>query len=169
MFGLGWIKMLGIGVVFVGFGFIVFMGWQYHTATQGRITELIAKNNVLIESNAVLQSSVDNLNSALETSNATIDELKQDQEEVRLNFHIVDKQFSEINQRNRDLEDVISAADLTSANDITVLENLVNGAMTDSWRCFELQTGARFTEDEKNANAPKDANAVCPWLLLTTE
>ena len=47
----------------------------------------------------------------------------------------------------------------------SLVERIINNASAKVGRCFELESGAKLTEKEKNAKTGKAFNSECPWLF----
>jgi len=45
------------------------------------------------------------------------------------------------------------------------VEELINRGTKNALRCLELASGAKLTEEEKNAKSPIEANRECPSLI----
>ena len=45
-----------------------------------------------------------------------------------------------------------------------LVQKIINRATVNANRCFEIESGAKLTEKEKNAKTGKAFNNECPWL-----
>lgn len=138
--------MAGMGAAFA---------WYYND-TQNRMA-------VLHENNAKLET-------AVQTSEATIGALQTDFKRQQEEMQKINNEFSNIRRQNQVLEDKMAKHDLAilGAAKPELVKKIINNASAKAGRCFELLSGAPLTETEKNATSAKAFNSECPWLWPNT-
>jgi hypothetical protein len=127
-------------------------GYWYYNDTQERM--------------AILAGNAAKLETAIETSEATISALQADYEAVRRTNEELNIEFTAIRRQNAILAEKLSRHDLgfLGASKPELVERVINGASDKAGRCFELISGAELTETEKNATSANSFNSECPWL-----
>lgn len=143
------------GIMFVLMGAMAFGGYLYYNDTQERIATL-NQNNARLET-------------AVATSEATIDALQADYAKMAATNEQLNNEFANIRRQNQVLSDKLSRHDLgvLGASKPGLVERVINGASEKAGRCFELISGAELTENEKNATSANSFNSECPWLYDT--
>lgn len=124
----------------------------YYTSTQDAITAL--KNN-----NAALSS-------AVSLNEQTIASLTADYTRANTQLEQLNKQFAETREQNSLLVDKLAKHNLAvlAYSKPALVEKLINQGTANSARCFELLSGAKLTNKEKEAKNGKSFNNECPWL-----
>lgn len=140
------------GVLMIVMAVMVAGGYWYYNDTQERIA-------ILNENNAKLET-------AVATSEATIDALQADYAKMQKTNEELNNQFSNIRRQNQVLADKLGKHDLgvLGASKPGLVERVINGASDKAGRCFELISGAELTEKEHNAKNARAFNSECPWL-----
>lgn len=135
-------------VIIVSAGF-----YWYYQESQERIQTLV-KNNSKLET-------------AIESNENTINSLRASYEQSREELRRVNEKFAQIRNQNNVLSRKLEEHDLGVLGNAKprLVERIVNSASSDANRCFELLSGATLTEEEKNADTPKQFNSECPWLF----
>lgn len=130
-------------------------GYWYYNDTQARIS-------TLTENNAKLET-------AVATSEATIDALQADYAKMAATNEQLNNEFANIRRQNQVLADKLSRHDLgvLGSSKPGLVERVINGASEKAGRCFELISGAELTEKEQNATSANAFNSECPWLYDT--
>ena len=124
-------------------------GYLYYQETQERIA-------ILTENNAKLETAVETNEQALAAQTAAFESMRV--ENARLQ-----KEFQEIENRNKALENRLSRHDIGAAGvarpDST--ERVLNNATKNAQRCMEIYSGAELTEQELSATKPSEINPEC--------
>lgn len=147
-------------------------GSVYYKSTQATISELT-------QYNATLTAQVDQIAQVNEKNLATIADMQENFERQRQQYDELQQSFTEIRSQKNELQRRLGRHDigaLAVARPDSV-ERIVNGASRKAFRCFELESGAELTDNERNANNAKAFNSECPWIyddlvsrgLLSTE
>lgn len=127
-------------------------GYWYYNDTQERMA-------ILNENNAKLEQAVETNEAALEAQREAFESMAVENERLQ-------KQFTEIKDRNRVLENRLSRHDIgnlgVSRPDST--ERVLNGATKNVSRCFEIISGSPLTEKELSATKPSEINTEC-WRI----
>lgn len=141
--------------MFIAMTMMAGVGYWYYNDTQERIA-------ILNENNAKLET-------AVATSEATIDALQADYAAMQKTNEELNNQFANIRRQNQVLADKLSRHDLgvLGASKPGLVERVINGASDKAGRCFELLSGAELTEKEQNAKNANAFNSECPWLYDT--
>ena len=140
------------GILIIVMATMAGAGYWYYNDTQERIAILNA-NNAKLET-------------AVATSEATIDALKENYAAMQRTNEELNTQFANIRRQNEVLADKLSKHDLgvLGASKPGLVERVINGASDKAGRCFELLSGAELTEKEQNATSANSFNSECPWL-----
>lgn len=127
--------------------------YWYYQDSQARI-QTLSENNAKLET-------------AVEMNEQTIDSLEQSFEESREELRRVNEEFADIRRQNNILAEKLEEHDLGVLGNAKpgLVQKIINSATDDANRCFELLSGAPLTEEEKDANTPKQFNGECPWLF----
>jgi hypothetical protein len=141
--------------MFIAMTMMAGVGYWYYNDTQERIA-------ILNENNAKLET-------AVATSEATIDALQADYAAVQATNQQLNADFASIRRQNQVLADKLSRHDLgvLGSSKPGLVERVINGASDKAGRCFELLSGAELTEKEQNATSANSFNSECPWLYDT--
>lgn len=149
-----WLALLGITGIFTLAAYLIFSNMQ------NKITELTSAN-------VSLQESISRIVEINKQNVDTIDILTEQFQDVRNNFAFLQNEFALIEMQNRELQARFERNDLKklAIGKPELVENIVNNASDKAIRCFELLSGAQFTEQELNATSEKEFNSECPWLF----
>ena len=137
------------------FGVILVMGgigYWYYQDSQSTINTL-TKNNAKLET-------------AIETSEATIEQMKTDHAAMTKELNRVNNDFAVVRRQNNILADKLERHDLGLLGNSKpgLVERVINNATDKASRCFELLSGAELTDKEKEAENGQQFNSECPWL-----
>lgn len=151
----------GIVATLIGGAFL------YHRTMQNRIQTLVESNEQLIRSNAIWEQS---FNRVVDINKENDEILKKAQEQERLvreNYEKIQDEFQIIRMQNKEFRERLGNRNLSAlaAEKTETVETIINEASNKALRCFELQSGAPFTDREKNARSAIDANSECPWIF----
>lgn len=115
---------------------------------------------------AILNENNAKLNVAVQMNEETIGALQRDYAAASQQLTKVNEEFAASRAQNRVLSDKLARHDLATlgSNKPELVERLVNRGTVNAGRCFELLSGAKLTEEEKNAKDGKSFNNECPWL-----
>jgi len=144
--------------------FIVLLGlgggvvW-YYKSTQATIMELT-------QYNAELTATIDEIEGINEQNIENIERLRADNERQREQFISVQALINNIRQQNAELRDRLGEHDIgaLAAAKPGLVERVINNASSKAMRCFELESGAPLTEQERSAKNAKAFNSECPWI-----
>jgi len=144
-FKIAGVFMAIIAVLLVGFYF-------YYTSSQATIATL-NQNNAKLET-------------AIELNEETINTLQEDYAKVTIELTQVNTEFQAARDQNAELQDRLSKNDIgvLANGKPKLVERVINNASEKAARCFELLSGARLTDKERNATSARDFNSECPWL-----
>lgn len=139
--------MLFVGILVMGS-----VGYWYYQDSQSTIS-------TLTENNAKLKT-------AVETNEATIEQMQSDYDAMSKELNRVNKEFASIRRQNDILADKLERHDLglLGSEKPGLVERIINNASNKAGRCFELLAGAELTETERNAENAQQFNSECPWL-----
>lgn len=124
-------------------------GAWYYNDTQERI-------KVLTENNAKLETAVATNEQALKAQEAAFNSMQAENSRLQ-------KEWQEISDRNRALEDRLSRHDIGAlgTSKPKLAERVLNGATKNAQRCLEILSGAPLTEAETSATKPSEINPEC--------
>ena len=131
------------------------LGYWYYQDSQKTIT-------TLTENNAELQIGV-------ELNEKTIETLRTDYQFAQNQIELLNQENQEIRRNNQLLIDRFSDSDIGIAASVKpeLIERLINRGTVNAFRCLELLSGSRLTEQERNAENGKEFNQECSWLFDT--
>mgnify|MGYP001088898276 CR=1 FL=1 len=131
------------------------LGYWYYQDSQKTIT-------TLTENNAELQIGV-------ELNEKTIETLQTDYQFAQNQIELLNQENQEIRRNNQLLIDRFSDSDIGIAASVKpeLIERLINRGTVNAFRCLELLSGSRLTEQERNAENGKEFNQECSWLFDT--
>lgn len=131
------------------------LGYWYYRDSQRTIA-------ALTENNAELQMGV-------ELNEKTIKTLQSDYQYSQKQIEILNQENQKIRRNNQMLIDRFSDSDIGVAASVKpeLIEQLINRGTANAFRCLELLSGSRLTEQERNAEDGKEFNQECPWLFDT--
>ena len=143
---------MGAKVALVMFVLMCAMGggaYWYYNDTQERIA-------ILNENNAKLESAVATNEQALAAQTAAFESMRVQNEKLQ-------KEWTEINNRNRSLENRLSRHDIGAAGVAKpgLTEKVLNNATKNAQRCLEIFSGSPLTEKELSATKPSEINNEC--------
>ena len=129
------------------------IGYWYYQDTQEKMAILVAN-----EAKATL--------AATEAEKAT-KSLQEDYQKITNELNRINNEFASIRKQNNVLSKKLSKHDLGNlgSKKPSLVERIINNASAKVGRCFELESGAKLTEKEKNAKTGKAFNSECPWLF----
>ena len=118
-----------------------------------------SKIELLKENNAKLEMSI-------QTQTETIKSMEKNVKEVNAELNITNKELRRTRTRNKILAKKIEQHDMGMLGAVkpALVQNAINKATAKANRCFELISGAEFTEKERSAKNAKSFNSECPWL-----
>ena len=124
-------------------------GYLYYQETQERIA-------ILTENNAKLETAVETNEQALAAQTAAFAQMQQENQRLQ-------KEFAEISDRNRALENRLSRHDIGASGVAkpTLTEKVLNNATANAQRCMEIFSGAPLTDKELSATKPSEINPEC--------
>lgn len=139
--------MLFVGILVMGS-----VGYWYYQDSQSTIS-------TLTENNAKLKT-------AVETNEATIEQMESDYAAMSKELNRVNKEFAVIRRQNSVLSEKLQRHDIGQLGNARpeLVERAINGASDKVGRCFELLSGAELTDKEKEAENGQQFNSECPWL-----
>jgi hypothetical protein len=107
------------------------------------------------------------LEAAMQYNEETIKQLQIDNQKAKEQLGKVNNQFVDIRRQNQVLADKLSKVNLgnLAQNKPVLVEKIINNATAKANRCFELITGAKLTDKEREAKDGKSFNSECPWMF----
>ena len=143
---------MGAKLALVMFVLMCAMGggvYWYYNDTQERIA-------ILTENNAKLETAVETNEQALAAQTAAFAQMQQENQRLQ-------KEFAEISDRNRALENRLSRHDIGASGVAkpTLTEKVLNNATANAQRCMEIFSGAPLTDKELSATKPSEINPEC--------
>lgn len=127
--------------------------YWYYNDTQERMA-------ILHEINADLEN-------AVATNEEAVKQLQIDSKKANEQLGKVNNEFVDIRRQNQVLADKLSNHDIgnLAQNKPALVEKIINNATVKANRCFELISGAKLTDKEKEAKDGKSFNSECPWMF----
>ena len=127
--------------------------YWYYNDTQQRMA-------ILHEINADLEN-------AVATNEEAVKQLQIDSKKANEQLGKVNTEFADIRRQNQVLADKLSNHDIgnLAQNKPALVEKIINNATIKANRCFELLSGAKLTDKEKEAKDGKSFNSECPWMF----
>jgi DNA repair exonuclease SbcCD ATPase subunit len=124
-------------------------GVWYYNDTQERLA-------ILQENNAKLETAVQTNEQALAAQTAAFESMRVQNEKLQ-------KEWTEINNRNRSLENRLSRHDIGASGVAKpgLTEKVLNNATKNAQRCLEIFSGSPLTEKELSATKPSEINNEC--------
>jgi len=134
-------------------------GALYYKSTQATIMELTAYN-------AQLTANVEQIEQANQKNIDTIARMEANFETQRENFQQLQQSYSLIREQKNQLQDRLGRHDIgaLAAAKPALVERVINTASNKAFRCFELESGAPLTDNERSAKNGKAFNSECPWI-----
>ena len=147
--------------IYVGLILMVVAGggaW-YYKSTQATIMELTAYN-------AQLTANVEQIEQVNQNNLNTIARQEANFETQRADFQELQQSFGAIREQNNQLQNRLGKHDLgaLAAAKPGLVQRVVNTASEKAFRCFELESGALLTDNERSATNGKAFNSECPWI-----
>lgn len=135
------------------------IGYWYYNDSQERM-------KILQENNATLKANQANLEQAIATQQATMEQLQRDFEAAAAESAALQEAYTAIRKQNNRLAAKLEEIDLESAAIANAegIERAVNRGSKNAGRCFEILSGSPLTEKELNAENEIAFNKECPWL-----
>ena len=123
--------------------------YWYYNDTQEKI-------KILTENNAKLESAVETNEQALKAQTAAFESMQKQNAKLQ-------KEWTEINNRNRSLENRLSRHDIGASGVAkhSLTEKVLNNATKNANRCLEIFSGSPLTEKELSATKPSEINNEC--------
>ena len=123
--------------------------YWYYNDTQERMA-------ILNENNAKLETAVATNEAALEAQRKSFEAMVVENKKLQ-------EAFTEIESRNRRLENKLSRHDIGNLGKVKPrpTEDILNGATQKALRCFEIISGSPLTEAELSATKPSEINPEC--------
>jgi len=123
--------------------------YWYYNDTQEKI-------KILTENNAKLESAVETNEQALKAQTAAFESMQKQNAKLQ-------KEWTEINNRNRSLENRLSRHDIGASGVAkpSLTEKVLNNATKNAQRCLEIFSGSQLTEKELSATKPSEINNEC--------
>ena len=114
------------------------------------------KIKILTENNAKLESAVETNEQALKAQTAAFESMQKQNAKLQ-------KEWTEINNRNRSLENRLSRHDIGASGVAkpSLTEKVLNNATKNAQRCLEIFSGSQLTEKELSATKPSEINNEC--------
>jgi len=127
-------------------------GFWYYKDSQSRI-ELLTANNAKLEI-------------AVQTQTQALESIQADYARASEELTKVNDEFRVIRNQNNILANKLAEHDLgvLGASRPDSVQRVINNASRKALRCFELLSGAEFTQAEMEATDAKSFNSECPWL-----
>ena len=143
---------MGAKLALVMFVLMCAMGggaYWYYNDTQEKI-------KILTENNAKLETAVQTNEQALAAQTAAFQSMQKQNEKLQ-------KEWTEINNRNRSLENRLSRHDIGASGVAKpgLTEKVLNNATKNAQRCLEIFSGSPLTEKELSATKPSEINNEC--------
>ena len=143
---------MGAKLALVMFVLMLAMGggaYWYYNDTQEKI-------KILTENNAKLESAVETNEQALAAQTAAFESMQKQNAKLQA-------EWTEINNRNRSLENRLSRHDIGASGVAkpSLTEKVLNNATKNAQRCLEIFSGSPLTEKELSATKPSEINNEC--------
>jgi len=143
---------MGAKLALVMFVLMCAMGggaYWYYNDTQEKI-------KILTENNAKLESAVETNEQALAAQTAAFESMQKQNAKLQA-------EWTEINNRNRSLENRLSRHDIGASGVAkpSLTEKILNNATKNAQRCLEIFSGSPLTEKELSATKPSEINNEC--------
>ena len=128
------------------------IGYWYYNDTQEKMRILVAN-----EAKATI---------AAQTAEAATKALQESYQRMSEELNRVNSQFAEARANNQVLTNKLAKHDLAVLGEKKpdTVQRMINSASAKVLRCFEIESGSKLTEAEKNAKSGKAFNSECPWL-----
>ena len=123
--------------------------YWYYNDTQEKI-------KILTQNNAKLESAVETNEQALKAQTAAFESMQKQNAKLQT-------EWTEINNRNRSLENRLSRHDIGASGVAKpeLTEKVLNNATKNANRCLEIFSGSPLTEKELSATKPSEINNEC--------
>mgnify|MGYP001353715965 FL=1 len=143
---------MGAKLALVMFVLMCAMGggaYWYYNDTQEKI-------KILTQNNAKLESAVETNEQALAAQTAAFESMQKQNAKLQA-------EWTEINNRNRSLENRLSRHDIGASGVAkpSLTEKVLNNATKNAQRCLEIFSGSPLTEKELSATKPSEINNEC--------
>ena len=154
--------MLGfkaVGIMLVIMAVMTAGFYWYYTDTQERIA-------ILHENSAKLETAVQIQKQTIEQFNKDIKAVVAEKRFVEMEFAETRAAIEELRKKFNKVSKLLGARDLgkLGAAKPKPIERVINKATKEVFRCFEIASGAKLTENEKNAVKPSQINKACPAI-----
>ncbi len=143
---------MGAKLALVMFVLMCAMGsgaYWYYNDTQEKI-------KILTQNNAKLETAVETNEQALKSQTAAFESMQKQNAKLQA-------EWTEINNRNRSLENRLSRHDIGASGVAkpSLTEKVLNNATKNAQRCLEIFSGSPLTEKELSATKPSEINNEC--------
>jgi hypothetical protein len=144
--------------------FLIFViggsAYYYYTSTQSTIASLLTDR-------ATLQENVNTIQRANSENVRTITRIQELNNRNVENFNQLQNEFQVIRMQNRELAARFSRANIgeVAATSPNTVETVINNAVRNVNRCFELLSGSPLNEREREAKDGISFNSECPWMF----
>ena len=143
---------MGAKLALVMFVLMCAMGggaYWYYNDTQEKI-------KILTQNNAKLETAVETNEQALKSQTAAFESMQKQNAKLQA-------EWTEINNRNRSLENRLSRHDIGASGVAkpSLTEKVLNNATKNAQRCLEIFSGSALTEKELSATKPSEINNEC--------
>lgn len=148
MFGIKGIAISAVIIAMMTGGF-----YLYYKDSQNKLL-LLSQNNAKLE--VAIQTSEEAMAAVIADVVAANAEIKR-----------INEQFIDVREQNRVLVDKLAKHDIgvLASRKPELVERLINNASEKALRCFEILSGAKLTDAERNAKDGRTFNSECPWLF----
>lgn len=152
-FGIGGKIAIGLGLVIT---VLCGIGYWYYNSSQETI-QTLTRNNAKLET-------------AIQINERTINDLQSDFSKINSITRQLNYELAQTRNNNNILLNKLQEHELgyLASEKPWLVENIINNAVDNTTRCFELLSGSPLTENEKNSQNPNDFNSECPWLWEKT-
>jgi|TARA_B110000503_G_scaffold112483_1_gene168696 hypothetical protein len=140
------------GILLIVMAVMTGIGYWYYTDTQKRMA-ILTENNAKLEMAAAI-------------SEETLASVRADYAKANGILQDTLTAFRTVEAQNKVLADKLARHDLglLGASKPGLVVKIINSASDKTGRCFELESGAELTEEEKNAQTANSFNSECPWM-----
>ena len=148
MFGIKGILISAVIITMMTGGF-----YLYYKDSQNKLL-LLSQNNAKLE--VAIQTSEEAMAAVIADVVAANAEIKR-----------INEQFIDVREQNRVLVDKLAKHDIgvLASRKPELVERLINNASEKALRCFEILSGSKLTDAERNAKDGRTFNSECPWLF----
>ena len=142
-----------VGVMMIVMAAMAGIGYWYYTDTQKTMRILVANEAKATQGAKTAEAATKAIQENLQRVSQQLQEVNEDFAASRKNNNILSKKLG-----RHDLGKL-------GENKPGPVQKIINSASIKVLRCFELESGAKLTEKEKNAKTGQKFNSECPWLM----